>query len=86
MNNFNLPEDKLNQLLAIAGQKLGKDPQQLRSDLEAGKLDGVMGGLDSKTAGQVNGLLQNPKALEALLANEKIRNMLGSILGKNGQQ
>lgn len=81
---MNIPDDKLNSLLQIAGSKLGKDPQQLRADLEAGKLDGVLGSLDAKSAGQVNNLLQNPKALEALLGNDKIKNLLNGLM--NGQK
>lgn len=80
-NNFNLPDDKLDSLLKLAGKKLGRDPNQLRSELESGKLDGVLGNLDSKTATQMNGLLQNPKALEAMLQNEKIRNLLNGLMG-----
>lgn len=81
MNNINLPDDKLNALLAMAGKKLGKDPAELKDQLESGKLDSVLGGMDPKAAGQINSLLKNPKALEAMLGNEQVRNMLGGMLG-----
>lgn len=81
MNNFGIPDDKLNALLKVAGDKLGRDPAELRAELESGKLDNVLGGLDPKAAGQINNLVQNPKAVEALLQNEKIRNLLGGLLG-----
>lgn len=84
MNNFNLPDDKKDALLGMLGQKLGQDPKQLQQQLEAGKLDNIMGNMDPKAAGQVNQLLQNPKALEAMLSNEKVKNMIAGLL--KGQQ
>ena len=80
-NNFNLSDDKLASLLEIAGKKLGKDPQELKKQLESGQLDNVLGSLDPKAKNQVNTLLQNPKMVETMLQNDKIRNMLGGLLG-----
>ena len=45
-HNFNLSPEQTQQLLNIAGEKLGADPEQLRQQLESGKLDGLMGKLD----------------------------------------
>lgn len=81
MNNFNIPDDKLSALLDAAGKKLGRDPQQLRSELQNGKLDNVLGNLDPKTAAQVSGLLNDRKALDALINNPALGNMLNGILG-----
>ena len=81
MNNFNLPDDKLNAMLQMAGQKLGRSPEQLRSELQSGKMDNVLKNLDPKTAGQIQGLLQNPKALEAMLQSDKVKNLLNGLMG-----
>jgi len=80
--NFNLSETKKNELLQIAGKKLGADPNLIKEKLEAGKLDEVVGGLDPKAASRINSLLQNPAALNALLGSEQFKNILGSIAGK----
>lgn len=84
MNNFNLSEDKQNALIQMAAQKLGKDPAELKKQLESGQIDNITKGMDSKTTGQLNALLNNPKAVEALLGNENIRNIL-SGLGKGSK-
>lgn len=84
MNNFNLSEDKQNALLQMAAQKLGKSPAELKAQLESGNLDSLAKGMDAKSVQQINSLLNNPKALEALLANEKIRGIL-SGLGKGSK-
>lgn len=81
MNNLNIPDDKLNTMLQMAGQRLGRDPEELRSELQSGKMDNILGGLDPKAAGQIQGLLQNPKALEAMLQNDKVKNLLNSLMG-----
>lgn len=83
MQNLNhLPEDKLNSLLNLAGKTLGRDPQQLRTELESGKLDNVMAKMDAKTAEKVNRVLQNPDAIKAALDNDKIKAMLNNLLEK----
>lgn len=82
MNNFNISPDKQNALLKMAAQKLGKDPEELKSQLESGKLDSLTQNMDAKSLGQLNSLLQNPKAVEALLGNDKIRAMLGNLGNK----
>lgn len=82
MNELNnLSEEQLNALLTVAGQKLGRDPQQLRAELESGKVDKLMRGMDSASAKKVNQVLQNPEALKAALNNDKIKAMLNSLLG-----
>jgi len=82
LNNFNISPDKQNALLKMAAQKLGKDPEELKSQLESGKLDSLTQNMDAKSLGQLNSLLQNPKAVEALLGNDKIRAMLGNLGNK----
>lgn len=79
MNNFNISPDKQNALLQMAAQKLGKDPEEMKSQLESGKLDSLTKNMDAKSLGQINSLLQNPKAIEALLGNDKVRAMLGNL-------
>lgn len=80
MNNLNISEEKLGALLAMAGQKLGQDPQQLREKLESGKLNEITDNLDPGTVKKINTMLQNPKMLETMLGNEKVRSMLGGLL------
>lgn len=82
MQNMNLSQEKMDALLRMAGQKLGKSPEQLRASLENGDISKAVAGLDPKIQAQIGSLLQNPKALEALLGNDKIRSMLGNLGGK----
>lgn len=80
-NQVNVPQDKLDALLGIAGKQLGKDPQQLRQELESGNLNNVLNGMNEKTANQVNQVLNNPEALNAMLANDKIKKLIDGLMG-----
>ena len=81
MNNFNISDENLTALLELAGKKLGKNPQELKQQLESGQIEDALGSMDPAAAGKVNALLQNPKALEAMLGNDKIKNMLSGMMG-----
>lgn len=81
MNNFNLSEDKQRALLEMAGKKFGKSPEELKAQLESGQLDSLLGNIDTQKKDQINSLLQNPKALEAMLQNEQVKKLLGGLLG-----
>lgn len=77
-NNLNLSEDQINQLLNMASQRLGTDPQQLKNQLMSGSLDGLGG----EGGSQLNQLLSNPQAMEKLMSSSKIKTMLGALLGR----
>jgi len=82
MNNFNLSDEKVNTLLQIAATKLGKDPQELRDQLESGSLDNLTKGLNPVAAKQFQSMLSNPKAAESLLSDSKVQTLLSGLLGK----
>ena len=44
-NNFNISPDQMDSLLALAGKKMGKDPEKLREQMQSGQMDGILGGL-----------------------------------------
>lgn len=81
MNNTNLSPDKMENLLKLAGKKLGQDPEKLKAQLEQGNLNQVIGGLDPKVQQQISSLANNPKALEALMKNSNLGNMLSGLMG-----
>jgi hypothetical protein len=75
MQNLNLSQQQLDNLLKIAGQKLGKEPEELKGQLERGEFDQMIGGLDPSAQSKIAALANNPQALEALLGGR-----LGAIL------
>lgn len=81
MNNLNLSPDKMESLLKIASQKLGKEPDELKNQLEQGNLNNVIGGLNPKLQNQISSIANNPKAIEAMLQNPNVANMLSGLMG-----
>lgn len=81
LNNLNLSNDSLNALLGMAGKKLGQDPAALKQQLESGNLNGLLSSLDPNAQAQINQALQNPKQIEALLGDQKVKNMLSNLMG-----
>lgn len=73
---MNISDEKLNSLLNMAGKKFGQDPAALRAQLESGNLEGLMQKMDPKTKEQLGAVMSDPKQLEALMANEKIKNLI----------
>lgn len=81
MNNLNLPPDKMDSLLKLAGQKLGKNPDDIKTQLENGNLNQVIGGLDPGLQSKISALANDPKAVEALMKNNSIQNLITGLMG-----
>jgi len=81
LNNLNLSEAKLNALLSMAGKKLGQDPQTLKQQLQSGKLDDIMNGMDTSAKEKMAGLMNDPKRLEALMQDDKVKKLLSGLMG-----
>ena len=76
----NLPPERLNSLLGMAGKQLGKDPQKLRAQIEGGQLNQVLSGLDPQKTAQINQILNNPQKLEQLLNSPQVKSLLGTLM------
>jgi len=79
MNKLNLSDDKVNSLLGLAGKKLGKDPEALREQLKSGDIGGVLSGMDEGSAARVQSVLSNPDAIQTLLRNEQLQQLLAGL-------
>lgn len=82
MANINLSDQNKSALLKLAQQKLGADPEKLQQQLDSGNAEELVKNLDPKTQAKVNGLLQDPQALNSLLQNPAVQNLLKSLGGK----
>ena len=82
MNNLNLSEQQMESMLKLLGQKLNKDPNELKNEVQSGKLDGIMNSVNPQVKAQIEGMANNPKAVEALLKNDKVRTLLEGFIKK----
>ena len=72
----------LDKLVNMVGQKLGKDPKILKSQLEAGKFDGVLGNLNSEDNKKLQTFLKNPALAQKLINTKEAQQTLKKILGE----
>lgn len=81
MNNQNISPETINQLLNLAGQKMGTDPMKLKAQLEQGAFSDVLGKLPKGQGEMVSSMLNNPAALEKMLNTPKAQQMLKDLMG-----
>ena len=82
MNNLNLSDEKANALLKLAAQKLGKDPAELKSQLQSGSLDSLTKNMSPAASKKFQALMSNPKAAEALLGDPRVQGMIANMFAK----
>lgn len=79
MNNLNgISPDKLDALLKTAGQRLGKDPQALKNQLQSGNLNGL--GVNEQQQQQIGQLLKDPQALSNFFEQPQIKQMINQLM------
>ena len=83
MNNHGLSQQQMDNLLNLAGKKLGKDPEALRGQLERGEFDQMIGGLDPAAQSKIAALANDPKALETMLGGGRLGAILANFANKN---
>jgi hypothetical protein len=81
LNNPNLSDVKKNALLAMAGKKLGQDPEALKQQIEAGQMESILSKMDPKAKAQMMSFLGDQKKMEALLSDDKVKTLLASLSG-----
>lgn len=75
---MNISPEKMDMLLKTAGQRLGKDPQQLKNQLQSGSLEGL--GIDRNQQQQIGDLLKDPQAMAKFFEQPQIKDMLQQLM------
>lgn len=76
MQNKNPNSQKMDQLLRQLSQKLGTNPDQLRSSAQKGDVSQVISGLKPEDAQKVQKILNDKSAQEKLLATPQAQELL----------
>lgn len=75
---MNIPPEKLDAMLKTAGQRLGKDPQTLKNQLQSGNLDNL--GIDKNQQQQIGQMLKDPQAMARFFEQPQIKQMLEQLM------
>lgn len=72
---------QLTALLNTVGSKLGMSPEQLRKELEAGKFDRALAGMDEKSAAKFRQVLADPKKLDQIMSSRQAKALYEKLTG-----
>lgn len=72
--------NQLDQLLKTVSQKLGKNPDQVRSSAQSGDLSGVLNNMKPADAERLQKVLSDKNATEKLLSTPQAQKLLKTLL------
>ncbi len=72
---------KMEGLLQTVSRKLGIPPEQLRSDLESGKFDRAIAGMQPAEAAKFRQAVQNPQLVEKLMSTPQAKALYEKLTG-----
>ena len=78
---MNINQNQLDGLLNVVSKKLGMSPQDLRQQLESGKFDKALNGMNPKDAATFQQVMQNPKIIEQLMSAPQAQALYKKITG-----
>ncbi len=82
MERQKLDPKQVDQLVAAASKKLGVPPQQLKSELESGKYDKILGNMSQKDSAMLQKIMQNPKMVDKLVSSPQAKALYQKLSGK----
>ena len=76
---MNLSPKQIDGLLKMAGSRLGRDPQQLRQQLESGNLQQITQGMNPQQQ-QVAEILKDPQAIARFVETPQVQQMIAQLM------
>ncbi len=80
VREMNLSPKQIDGLLKMAGSRLGRDPQQLRRQLESGNLQQITQGMNPQQQQQVAEILKDPQAIARFVENPQVQQMIAQLM------
>ncbi len=82
MNNNNIDLKKADGLLRAVSKKIGVPPEQLRSELEAGKFDSALSAMNGNDAAKLKQAVNNPALVERMMSTPQAKALYKKLSGK----
>lgn len=77
--------DNTDKLINSVSEKMGADPEKLKSAISSGSVDNVLAGLKPEDAQQIRRVLSDKAATERIMKSPKVQELMKKLLGnKNG--
>ena len=75
-----IPQEKMDALLKLAGEKMGVDPSLLQKAAQNGQLDGLLSKMKPSDADTIQEALTDKKTAEKLLSSPQAKALLEQLL------
>ncbi|MBR2284024.1 MAG: hypothetical protein IJ874_06350 [Ruminococcus sp.] len=84
MNNGgkNIDKNQLSGLLGAVSKKIGVPPEQLKKDLEAGRFDKALAGMNESDAAKFRMAVNNPAMVEKLMSTPQAKALYKKLTGE----
>lgn len=82
MNTNNIDPKKLNVLLNTVSRKIGVEPETLRKELESGKFDKAVSGMNPSEAEKFRQAVNNPKMIEKMMSTPQAKALYKKLTEK----
>lgn len=80
VREMNLNPKQIDGLLKMAGSRLGRDPQQLRQQLQNGNIQQVTQGMSPQQQQQIAEILKDPQAIARFVENPQVQQMIAQLM------
>lgn len=77
--------DNTDKLINSVSEKMGTDPEKLKSAISSGSVDNVLAGLKPEDAQQIRRVLSDKAATERIMKSPQVQELMKKLMGnKNG--
>jgi len=82
MNRNSIDPKQLSALLNVVSKKIGVSPEKLKSELESGKFDGALSGMNSTDSAKFQQAVKNPAMIEKLMSTPQAQALYKKLSGE----
>lgn len=82
MEKNNFDSKNLAGLLNVVSKKIGVPPEKLKSELEAGKFDSALAGMNKADAAKFQQAVNNPQIVEKLMSSPQAKALYKKLSGE----
>ena len=82
MNRNNIDPAKLSGLLKAVSGKIGVSPEKLQKELEEGKFDSALSGMNRNDAEKFRQAVNNPKLIEKMMSTPQAKALYKKLTGE----
>ncbi len=79
---MNMNQKNLDAMLKVVSGKLGVSPEVLKSQLESGKFDNAIKGMNSSDSAKFQQFVQNPKLMEQFMSSPQAQALYKKLTGE----